>query len=57
MPRVDAGETARPGAADEAEQERLGLIVSRVADGDGVPAQALTCALEELVPAPTSRVL
>jgi hypothetical protein len=47
--RVDTGEAFRSGAADEAQQKRLRLIVACVAQGDNVGAELDPRALEELV--------
>ena len=46
---VHARQAARPRAAQEAEQKRLGLIVARVPERDGVGFEANTRLLEELV--------
>ena len=47
--RMNRGQTAGPGAADEAEQHRLCLIVARMSDGDDVGLPALADTLEKCV--------
>ncbi len=48
-PRVNPGEAARAGAAEQSQQKRLGLIVTRMTGGDDVGAELVRNALEELV--------
>ena len=55
--RVHRGEAARPGAAHETQQERLGLIVARVAERHDVGAEVRARALEERVARGSRRVL
>jgi hypothetical protein len=50
-------EAPRPGAANQPEEERLGLVVGRVAQCDHVAAKVLPGTLEEGVPCGARRVL
>src|SRR5687768_4595573 len=47
---MDPAEAARAGTTQQPQQERLGLVVFRVRDGDGGRAQASRGALKERVP-------
>ena len=55
--RVHAAQAAGPGPAQQAQEERLGLIVPRVRDGDQARAQPSTAAREKLVPRRVRRLL
>ena len=55
--RVHGRQAARPGAAQQPQQKRLGLIVARVADGHDVRVEMRTRPLEEGVARGVRRVL
>ena len=55
--RVHGREPARARAANETQQERLGLVVPRVAEGDAVGAEVAAGPLEERVAGGARRVL
>ena len=55
-PRMHAAQAARPGAAQQPQQKRFGLIVLRVRDGDGRRAEARRRAIEERVARGVRRV-
>ena len=55
--RVHPGKPARPRAAREAQEDRLRLIVARMAEGDEIRARASPCAIEEGIARRARRVL
>jgi hypothetical protein len=54
--RMHCGEAARPGAADQAEQERFRLVVARVPERDDVGVEAEARAFEERIARRVRRV-
>ena len=54
--RMDAAQAPRPCAAQQPKEERLGLVVFRVGDGDGGRSEARSRAIEKRVPRGVRRV-
>ena len=52
VPGIDGAESGESGATNQLQQQRLGLVVERVADGDGLGPGADCRALQEVVPHP-----
>ena len=56
-PGIDAAEAGQPGAAHQLQQERLGLVVLRVADGDAVGPGSAGGPAEKVVADPAGCIL